>query len=107
MFSNLCRLIHIKLTTESELEQLRNSFTAGAALTTGAFPWEAEAIFSVCAAFKGYGFAESHAHAFAQHAYSSAWMRQHHPAAYLAGFLTEAPGLCPASTVSHEARRWG
>ncbi|CAM3197353.1 DNA polymerase III subunit alpha [Deinococcus saxicola] len=91
----------------AELEELKNRFTAGAALTTGAFPWEAEEMFSVCAAFRGYGFAESHAHAFAQHAYSSAWMRQHHPAAYLAAFLTEAPGLWPASTVGHEARRWG
>ena len=96
-----------KTEDEGELEQLRNSFTAGAALTTGAFPWEAEAIFTICADFRGYGFAESHAHAFAQHAYASAWMRQHHPAAYLAGFLTEAPGLWPPSTVSHEARRWG
>ncbi|GGL93644.1 error-prone DNA polymerase [Deinococcus aerolatus] len=91
----------------AELEELKNSFTAGAALTTGAFPWEAGEMFAICAAFRGYGFAESHAHAFAQHAYSSAWMRQHHPAAYLAGFLTEEPGLWPASTVSHEARRWG
>ncbi|GGO38950.1 DNA polymerase III subunit alpha [Deinococcus humi] len=75
-----------KTEDEGELDELKNSFTAGAALTTGAFPWEAEEIFAICAAFKGYGFAESHAHAFAQHAYSSAWMRQHHPAAYLAGF---------------------
>ncbi|MBB6018569.1 DNA polymerase III subunit alpha [Deinococcus radiopugnans] len=91
----------------AELEELKNSFTAGAALTTGAFPWEAEEMFATCAAFRGYGFAESHAHAFAQHAYASAWMRHHHPAAYLAAFLTEAPGLWPPSTVSHEARRWG
>lgn len=91
----------------AELERLKHAFCGGAALTTGAFPDEAEEMFTTCAAFKGYGFAESHAHAFAQHAYASSWMRQHHPAAYLAAFLTEAPGMWPPSTVSHEARRWG
>ncbi|WP_264778517.1 helix-hairpin-helix domain-containing protein [Deinococcus aetherius] len=51
--------------------------------------------------------ARTHAHAFAQHASASAWMRQHHPAAFLAGVLAEAPGMWPASTLGHEARRWG
>ncbi|UQN08728.1 DNA polymerase III subunit alpha [Deinococcus sp. QL22] len=91
----------------AELAQLKTAFLDGAALTTGAFPWEAESLFDTCAAFRGYGFAESHAHAFAQHSYASAWMRQHHPAAFLAGVLTEAPGMWPASTISTEARRWG
>ncbi|MBB5234271.1 DNA polymerase III subunit alpha [Deinococcus budaensis] len=92
---------------EVEREQLRDLFVAGAALTCGAFPDEATEVFEMCAAFRGYGFAESHAHAFAQHSYASAWMRHHHPAAFLAGVLTEAPGMWPASTISHEARRWG
>ncbi|MFC4427256.1 DNA polymerase III subunit alpha [Deinococcus navajonensis] len=92
---------------EQELDGLRQTFLAGAALTTGAFPWEAEEVFEMCAAFRGYGFAESHAHAFAQHSYASAWMRHHHPAAYFAGFLTEAPGMWPAGTVAQECRRRG
>ncbi|MPY68283.1 DNA polymerase III subunit alpha [Deinococcus sp. SDU3-2] len=96
-----------KVEDPEELARLRDLFISGAALTTGAFPDEAEEVFGMCAAFRGYGFAESHAHAFAQHSYASAWMRQHHPAAFLAGVLTEAPGMWPASTVSHEAGRWG
>jgi error-prone DNA polymerase len=92
---------------EAELGHLRALFVSGAALTCGAFPDEATDVFEMCAAFRGYGFAESHAHAFAQHSYASAWMRQHHPAAFLAGVLTEAPGMWPASTLSQEARRWG
>ena len=94
-----------KVEDDSELEELRNIFVAGAALTTGAFPDEAEEVFQMCAAFRGYGFAESHAHAFAQHSYASAYMRFHHPAAYFAGFLTEAPGMWPASTIAQECRR--
>lgn len=94
-----------KTEDESELNDLRASFVSGAALTVGAFPDEAEEIFALCAAFKGYGFAESHAWAFAQHAYASAFMRYHHPAAYFAAFLTEAPGMWPAQTIAQECRR--
>lgn len=88
-----------------ELENLKTRFLEGAALTVGAFPDEAEAVFNQCAAFRGYGFAESHAHTFAQHAYASAFMRYHHPAAYFAGFLTEAPGMWPAQTIAQECRK--
>ncbi|MDK2011996.1 MULTISPECIES: helix-hairpin-helix domain-containing protein [unclassified Deinococcus] len=90
-----------------ERAALRLIFLEGAAATVGAFPWEAQAVFEQCAAFRGYGFAESHAHAFAQHSYASAYMRRHHPAAYFAAFLTEAPGLWPASTMAAEAARRG
>lgn len=92
---------------DAELEHLRTVFVAGAGLTTGAFPWEAEEVFAMCAAFRGYGFAESHAHAFAQHTYSSAYLRLHHPAAFLAGALTEVPGMWPASTIAQDFRRRG
>ncbi|GAA5502379.1 error-prone DNA polymerase [Deinococcus xinjiangensis] len=94
-----------KVEDPKELAALKAKFILGAALTTGAFPDEAEEIFSMCAAFRGYGFAESHAHAFAQHSYASAYMRFHHPAAYFAGFLTEAPGMWPPATIAQESRR--
>ncbi|GGN46677.1 DNA polymerase III subunit alpha [Deinococcus daejeonensis] len=96
-----------KVEDPDELAALRVSFLEGAAATVGAFPWEADAVFEQCAAFRGYGFAESHAHAFAQHSYASAYMRRHHPAAYFAAFLTEAPGMWPASTIAAEAARRG
>ncbi|MFC3604765.1 DNA polymerase III subunit alpha [Deinococcus soli (ex Cha et al. 2016)] len=96
-----------KVEDPDELAALRAVFLEGAAATVGAFPWEAQAVFEQCAAFRGYGFAESHAHAFAQHSYASAYMRRHHPAAYFAAFLTEAPGMWPASTMAAEAARRG
>ena len=96
-----------KVEEASELDALREDFQIGA-LFTHDIPFEESLpVFSMCAAFRGYGFAESHAHAFAQHTYSSAWMRQHHPAAYLAGLLTEQPGMWPLSTLGYEAGRWG
>ncbi len=96
-----------KVEDPEELAGLKAEFVLGAAQTVGAFPEEAEEIFSMCAAFRGYGFAESHAHAFAQHSYASAYMRHHHPAAFFAGVLTEAPGMWPAGTIAQECRRRG
>ncbi|GHF59729.1 error-prone DNA polymerase [Deinococcus metalli] len=88
-------------------DALRREFVLGAARTVGAFPFESEEVFEWCAAFQGFGFAESHAHAFAFHTYASAWVREHWPAPYLAGVLGEAPGMWPAATLAQEARRWG
>lgn len=42
-----------------------------------------------------------------QHAYTSAWLRHHHPAEYFAALLTEDPGMWPRSTLVQEARRKG
>ncbi|THF85332.1 DNA polymerase III subunit alpha [Deinococcus sp. KSM4-11] len=88
-------------------DALRREFVLGAAQTVGAFPFESEEVFEWCAAFQGFGFAESHAHAFAFHTYASAWVREHWPAPYLAGLLGEAPGMWPAATLAQEAGRWG
>ncbi len=96
-----------KVEDDEELLRLRDRFLTGAARTCEASTDEALGIFAMCAGFRGYGFAESHAHAFALHAYNSAWMRHHHPAAYLAGLLTEAPGMWPGSTIAAEASTWG
>jgi len=90
-----------------ELNDLKRLFLEGAARTCDAPEAEASEVFSWCAAFRGYGFAESHAWAFAQHSYASAYLRHHFPAPYLAAFLTEAPGMWPAHTIALEAKRWG
>lgn len=92
---------------EEELERLKQTFLDGAARTCQAPETEAAEVFSWCSAFKGYGFAESHAWAFALHSYASAYLRHHFPAPYLAAFLTEAPGMWPAHTIALEAKRWG
>ncbi|BDP43321.1 error-prone DNA polymerase (plasmid) [Deinococcus aetherius] len=92
---------------EEELARLREPFVRGAVETCGVSPALALEVFNLCAKFRGYGFAESHSHAFAGHCYAGAWLRLHHPAAYLAGVLTESPGMWPRDTLAREARRWG
>lgn len=96
-----------KVEEAEELEALRLRFVAGAASTCAAPEMEASEVFGWCAAFRGYGFAESHAWSFAQHSYASAYLRHHYPAPYLAAVLTEAPGMWPAHIIALEARRWG
>jgi error-prone DNA polymerase len=91
----------------AELEPYRARFVAGAIATQGASEAEAIEVFEAIKAYQGYGFAESHAWAFALHAYASAYLRLHHPAAFMAAILTEAPGMWPAATKRQEARAWG
>lgn len=91
----------------ADIEPDRRRFIEGARATVGASHEEAERVFDAIKAYQGYGFAESHAWAFAIHAYASAWLRYHHPAAFLAAILTEEPGMWSPSTKRQEARAWG
>ena len=91
----------------ADLEPYRARFIAGAIATQGASDAQAAEVFDAIQAYQGYGFAESHAWAFALHAYASAYLRVHHPAAFMAAILTAAPGMWPAATKRQEARAWG
>jgi len=91
-----------------EVDRLREQFVTGAMETNGATLEQAHLVFDRLSAFGGgYGFAQSHAHAFAQHAYSSAYLREFHPAAYLCGVLNHEPGMFGRMTVVQDASRWG
>lgn len=68
----------------------------------------AEALFSQIEGFAEYGFPESHAASFALLAYASAWMKRHHPAAFLAALLNSQPmGFYSPSQLVQDARRHG
>jgi error-prone DNA polymerase len=66
-----------------------------------------ERIWQVLAAFASFGFCKAHAAAFALPTYQSAWLKAHHPAAFLAGVLTHDPGMYPKRLILADARRWG
>ncbi len=58
--------------------------------------------------FGEYGFPESHAASFALLVYASAWIKCHHPAAFLCGLLNSQPmGFYSASMLIQDARRHG
>ena len=65
----------------------------------------AEEVFEYVAGFKGYGFAQGHALAFAEVSLRSVYLMQHHPAAYFASLLSAQPaGYYPSATIANEAR---
>ena len=59
------------------------------------------------AAFGSFGFCKAHAAAFALPTYQSAWLKTHHPAAFLAGVLTHDPGMYPKRLILDDARNFG
>ncbi len=68
----------------------------------------AEQIFKQIEGFGSYGFPESHAASFALLVYTSAWIKCHEPAAFLAGLLNAQPlGFYTPSQLVQDARRHG
>lgn len=68
----------------------------------------AESIYSQIQGFAEYGFPESHAASFALLAYASAWLKCHHPAAFLAALLNSQPmGFYSPSELVQDAKRHG
>lgn len=90
-----------------DLEPHREDFVARAMQHSNATRAQAETVFDAIKGFQGFGFAESHAWAFAIHAYASGWLRINHPAEYLTAVFNDAPGMWSHSTKRHEARTWG
>ena len=62
-------------------------------------------IWEVLRAFASFGFCKAHAAAFALPTYQSAWLKTHHPAAFIAGLLTHDPGMYPKRLILDEARQ--
>ncbi|HUO97074.1 MAG TPA: error-prone DNA polymerase, partial [Rhizomicrobium sp.] len=68
----------------------------------------AERCFKQIEGFGTYGFPESHAAAFAQLVYVSAWIKCHHPAAFACGLLNAQPmGFYAPAEIVRDAREHG
>ena len=72
---------------KEEMDQQRAVFVAGAAGNGIAEPLANE-IFDTMEKFAGYGFNKSHAAAYSLVAYHTAWLKRHHPAAFVAATLS-------------------
>ncbi len=78
-----------------------------AARARGYAPADVDRIWEVLKAFASFGFCKAHAAAFALPTYHSAWLKTHHPAAFLAGVLTHDPGMYPKRLILDDARSLG
>ncbi len=71
-------------------------------------PEFADAIYRQILGFGEYGFPESHSASFALLVYVSAWLKRHHPAAFLAALLNSQPmGFYAPAQLVQDARRHG
>jgi len=88
-------------------QQEVQTWFAPAALAAGYRLGVVEQVWEVLKAFGSFGFCKAHAAAFALPTYQSAWLKAHHPAAFLAGVLTHDPGMYPKRLILDDARQFG
>ena len=69
---------------------------------------DAEELFRQCAAFASFGFAKSHAAAFARTAYESSFLKLFYPAQFVVGLINAQPmGFYPVEVLINDAKRHG
>lgn len=89
------------------IERFRDKLMRGL-LRNGYSAEFAAQIFRQIEGFGSYGFPESHAASFALLAYQSAYLKRHHPAAFICGLINAQPmGFYPPSMLIREAQRLG
>ncbi len=91
-----------------EMEKLHRQFVEGALRQPGMTEEDAEELFRQVAAFASFGFAKSHAAAFARTAYESAFLKLFYPAQFLVGLINAQPmGFYPVEVLVNDAKRHG
>ena len=91
-----------------EMEKLHQQFFEGCMRQPGMTEEVAEELFRQVAAFASFGFAKSHAAAFARTAYESAFLKLFYPAQFLVGLINAQPmGFYPVEVLVNDAKRHG
>jgi error-prone DNA polymerase len=91
-----------------EMEKLHQQFHDGCMRQPGMTEEVAEELFRQVAAFASFGFAKSHAAAFARTAYESSFLKLFYPAQFLVGLINAQPmGFYPVEVLVNDAKRHG
>jgi DNA polymerase III alpha subunit len=91
-----------------EMEKLHQKFFEGCMRQPGMTEEVAEELFRQVAAFASFGFAKSHAAAFARTAYESAFLKLFYPAQFLVGLINAQPmGFYPVEVLVNDTKRHG
>ncbi len=105
--SDRLRKVMTHFRSHKEMERIGEDFIAKA-VANGVERGVAEVIFSYIVGYAGYGFCEAHAAAFADTAYRTAYLLEHHPAQFYAALLNQQPmGFYPPNTLCVQARQRG
>jgi error-prone DNA polymerase len=89
------------------LEPQVEEFFRKEARAKGYSPEVVDKVWGTLKAFGSFGFCKAHGAAFAVPTYQSAWLKAHHPEAFLAGLWEHDPGMYPKRLLVAEARRLG
>jgi error-prone DNA polymerase len=89
------------------LEPKVEEFFRKEARAKGYAPDVVDKVWGTLKAFGSFGFCKAHGAAFAVPTYQSAWLKAHHPEAFLAGLWEHDPGMYPKRLLVAEARRLG
>lgn len=93
--------------SSAEMARLGQEFQ-DKAIARGVSEDVAKAVFNQIVGYASYGFNEAHAAAFAETAYRTAYLLEHHPLEYFLGLLNAGPlGYYPVDVLLVEARRRG
>jgi error-prone DNA polymerase len=91
-----------------EMEKLHRQFFEGCMRQPEMTEEIAEELFRQVAAFASFGFAKSHAAAFARTAYESSFLKLFYPAQFLVGLINAQPmGFYPVEVLVNDAKRHG
>ncbi len=91
-----------------EMEKLHRQFVDGCLRQPGMTDEMAEELFRQVSAFASFGFAKSHAAAFARTAYESSFLKLFYPAQFLVGLINAQPmGFYPVEVLVNDAKRHG
>jgi len=94
--------------SSAEMEKLHRRFVDGAMRQPDMSEETAEELFRQVAAFASFGFAKSHAAAFARTAYESAFLKLFYPAQFLVGLINAQPmGFYPVEVLVNDTKRHG
>ena len=89
------------------LEYQVEEFFRREAKAKGYSPDVVDKVWGTLKSFASFGFCKAHGAAFAVPTYQSAWLKAHHPEAFLAGLWEHDPGMYPKRLLVAEARRMG
>jgi error-prone DNA polymerase len=91
-----------------EMEKLHARFVDGCVDLSGMNSDDAEELFRQVSAFASFGFAKSHAAAFARTAYESSFLKLFYPAQFAVGLINAQPmGFYPVEVLVNDAKRHG
>ena len=94
--------------SSAEMEKLHARFVDGCVRVAGMPRVDAEELYRGVAGFASFGFAKSHAAAFARTAYESAFLKLFYPAQFLVGLVNAQPmGFYPVEVLVNDAKRHG